>query len=68
MRDINKVLLACFAAALGRTPDTPKLSPAAQRNGKTAIRCMRATTDFCLMAQYGGHMWETIEYMDKYLG
>jgi len=67
MRGVNHVILACCAAALRRTTDAPRLSATAQRDAKTAIRCVRAIIDFCLMAQYCTHTQETIKYMDKYL-
>ncbi|KAF8432903.1 hypothetical protein BGX38DRAFT_1074564, partial [Terfezia claveryi] len=34
---------------------------------KIVIQCVRALTDFCLMAQYCSHTPQTIEYMNQYL-
>jgi len=67
MRGINRVLLACFAAAVRQTKEAPSLSVAAQGDCKIAIRCVRAITDFCLIAQYQSHTPETTVYMKKYL-
>ena len=67
MRGINRVILACFTAALRRTTASPKLSPAAQGDSKVAIQCMHTITDFCLMAQYRRHTSQNIGYMNKYL-
>ncbi|KAF8432002.1 hypothetical protein BGX38DRAFT_1103357, partial [Terfezia claveryi] len=67
MRGINRVILACFAAALWQVKDVPGLSAAGQADAKIAIRCVRALTDFCLMAQYRSHTPQTIEYMNQYL-
>ena len=67
MRGINRVILACFMAALRRTIACTKLSPAAQGDSKVAIRCVRAIADFCLMAQYRTHTSQTIGYMNEYL-
>ena len=67
MRCINRVILACFTAALRRTTASTKLSPTAQGDSKVAIPCVRAITDFCLMAQYRSHTSQTIGYMHEYL-
>jgi len=67
MRCVNWVLLACFAAAVRQTKEAPSLSVAAQSDCKIPIRCVRAITDFCLIAQYRSHTLETIVYMKKYL-
>ena len=67
MRGVNHVILACFTAAVRQTKDAPRLSAAAQNDSRIAIRCVRAITDFCLMAQYRSHTPQTIEYMDEYL-
>ena len=68
MRGVNRVLLACFTAAL-RNPaaDAPGLSAGAQVAAKKAIRCVRYHTDFCLMAQYHSHTPQTMGYMNQYL-
>jgi len=52
MWGVNRVLLACFAAAVRQTKEAPSLSVAGQGDCKIAIRCVRAITDFCLIAQY----------------
>jgi len=67
MWGVNRVLLACFAAAVRQTKEPPSLSVAAQADCKIAIRCIHAITDFCLIAQYRSHTPETIAYMKKYL-
>jgi len=68
MRGLNRVILACFTAALyNPITDTASLSTAANRDSKKAIRCVRYITDFCLMAQYKSHTAQTIGYMDQYL-
>ncbi|KAF8415753.1 hypothetical protein BGX38DRAFT_1110016 [Terfezia claveryi] len=67
MRGINRVILACFAAALRQIKDIPSLSAAGQADAKIVIRCVRALTDFCLIAQYRSHTPQTIEYMNQYL-
>jgi len=68
MRGVNRVILACFTAAL-RDPiaNTPGLSAGAHADARRAIRCVRYLTDFCLMAQYRSHTPQTIGYMDQYL-
>ncbi|KAF8430727.1 hypothetical protein BGX38DRAFT_1079773, partial [Terfezia claveryi] len=40
---------------------------AGQADAKIVIQCVRALTDFCLMAQYCSHTPQTIEYMNQYL-
>ena len=67
MWGINRVILACFTAALWRTTASPKLSSAAQQDSKVAIRCMHAITDFCLIEQYCSYTSQTIGYMNEYL-
>jgi len=67
MRGVNRVLLACFAAAVRQMKEAPSLSVAAQGDCKIAIRCIRAITNFCLLVQYRSHIPETIVYMKKYL-
>jgi len=68
MRGLNRVILACFTAALcDPMTDTTSLSAAAKADSKKAIRCVRYITDFCLMAQYRSHTPQTIEYMDQYI-
>ena len=67
MQGINRVILTCVTAALRWTTASPKLSPVAQRDSKVAIRCVRAITDFCLMAQYRSHTSQTIGYVNEYL-
>ena len=66
MKGVNHVILACFTAAM-RQQSVPSLSAAALRDSKVAIKCVRAITDFCLMAQYRSHTPQTIGYMDEYL-
>ena len=67
MTGVNRVILACFTAALRQAGATPKLPPAAHRDSKIAIRCVPAMTDFCLMAQYRSRTSQTRGYMDEYL-
>ena len=67
MRGVNRVILACFTAALRQAGATPKLSAATHRDSKIAIHCVCTITDFCLMAQYRSHTSQTIGYMGKYL-
>ena len=67
MTGVNRVLLACFTAALRQTMDAGSLSAAAQGDPKIAIRCILGITDFCLMAQYCSHIPQTIVYVKKYL-
>jgi len=68
MRGLNRVILACFTAALcDSMTDTARLSAAAKADSKKAIHCIHYITDFCLMAQYRSHTPETIGYMDQYL-
>ena len=67
MRGVNHVILACFTAALRQAGATPKLSAAAHRDIKIAIRCVRAITNFCLIAQYRSNTSQTIGYIDEYL-
>ena len=66
MRGVNRVILTCFTAALRQAGATPKLSTAAHRDSKISFRCVRAITDFCLMAQYCSHTLQTIGYVDEY--
>ena len=67
MRGVTRVILACFTAALRQTKDAPCLPAAAQTDSKIAIRCVRAITDFCLVAQYRSHTPQTLRYMTEYL-
>jgi len=68
MRGLNKVIVACFTAALyDPITDTASLSAGAKADSKKAIRCVQYITDFCLMAQYRSHTAQTMEYMDEYL-
>ena len=67
MRGVNRVILACFTAALRQTTVIPGLSAASHSDSKIAIRCVRTITDFCLMAQYRSHTPQTIGYMNGYL-
>ena len=68
MRGLNRVILACFTAALcDPMTDTASLSVAAKADSKKAIRCLQYITDFCLMAQYRSHTPQTTGYMDQYL-
>ena len=67
MRAVNRVILACFTAALCQAGATPKFSAAAYRDSKIAIRCVRAIIDFSLMAQYRSHTSQTMGYMHEYL-
>ena len=67
MRGVNHVILACFTAALGQRAGAPRLSAAAHSDGKIAIRCVSAITDFCLIAQYRSHTPQTIRYMNDFL-
>ena len=52
MQDVNRVMLACIAAALQQTKNTQSPSATAQGDCKIAIRYVRTITDFCLIAQY----------------
>ena len=67
MRGFTPVILACFTVALGQTAGAHKLSAAAQRDSKIAVRCVRAITDFCHMAQYRSYTQQTIGSMNEYL-
>ena len=67
MRGGNWVLLACLAATVRQMKEAPSLPVAAQGDCIIAIRCVRAIMGFCLIAQYGSHIPETIVYMKKYL-
>ena len=67
MRGVNRVLLACFTAAMRQTMDAGSLSAAAQWECKIAMRCIRGITDFCLIAQYRNHASHTIVHIKKYL-
>jgi len=68
MRGLNRVILACFTAALqDPIANTPGLSAGAYADARRAIRCVRYLIDFCLMAQYRSHTLQTIGYMDQYL-
>ena len=68
MRGVNRVLLACFTAAL-RNPaaDAPWLLAQAQVAAKKAIRYVQYLTDFCPMVQFPSYTPQTIGYMDQYL-
>jgi len=68
MCGMNRVILACFTAALqDLIANTPGLSVGAHVDARRAIRCVEYLTDFCLMAQYRSHTPQTIGYMDQYL-
>ena len=69
MRGLNRVILACFTAALcDQMTDTASLSAAAKADSMKAIRCVRYIMDFCLIVQYRSHTPQTIGYVDQYLG
>ena len=68
MHGVNRVLLACFTAALHNLAvDAPGLAAAAQVAAKQVIRCLRYLTDFCPIAQYHSHTAQTMRYMDQCL-
>lgn len=67
IRGFPRLILACFTIALGQTAGSHKLSAAPQRDSKIGIRCVRAITDFCLMAQYRSHTQQTKRFMNEYL-
>jgi len=68
MRGLNRVILACFTAALcDPMTDTTSLSAAVKADSKKAIRCIQYITDFYLMAQYRSHILQTIGYVHQYL-
>jgi len=66
MRNLCRVLLAAFAAALSRISDTPAMASQHKVLCHNAILCVRYLTDFILMAQYRVHIHGTIESMKDY--
>ncbi|KAG0632929.1 hypothetical protein HOY80DRAFT_854248, partial [Tuber brumale] len=60
MRNLVRVLLPCFAAALCR-PSTGECLIFTK-----ALTCVRSIIDFTLMAQYQSHTKETIQYLERY--
>ncbi|KAF8457357.1 hypothetical protein BDZ91DRAFT_645596, partial [Kalaharituber pfeilii] len=67
LRNVGKVILASFAAALRRTSDQERPTSGQIQEFHQAILCIRYLTDFCLMAQYKVHTSSTIGYMNYYL-
>ncbi|KAF8445152.1 hypothetical protein BDZ91DRAFT_642868, partial [Kalaharituber pfeilii] len=67
LRDVGKVILASFAAALRRNSDQERPSGDQIQEFNQAILCIRYLSDFCLMAQYKIHTGKTIGYMNYYL-
>lgn len=61
MRHFGRILLGALAAALRNPTD------AQQPLFQQALRCVRAITDFHLVAQQRSHTTKTLEYMDEYL-
>jgi len=61
MRNLVKVILLCFAAALHH-PSTVERPIFAQ-----GLICVRSIVDFTLMSQYKSHTYETIQYLEQYL-
>ncbi|KAG0132971.1 hypothetical protein HOY82DRAFT_459395, partial [Tuber indicum] len=61
MRNLVKVILACFAASLHRPS-------AAERPIFTqALTCVQSIVDFTLMSQYTSHTDEMIQYLEQFL-
>ena len=67
IRRVNRVLLACFTAALRQTTDAGSLWAAAQSDCEIPIRCICGITDFCRIAQYRSHTPQTIGNVMEYL-
>ncbi|KAF8427654.1 hypothetical protein BGX38DRAFT_1278673 [Terfezia claveryi] len=67
MRNLLRVLLAVFAAALSRTSDALALATRHKASCHKAILCVRYITDFILIAQYKVHTPGTIQLMKDYL-
>ncbi|KAF8460148.1 hypothetical protein BDZ91DRAFT_785483 [Kalaharituber pfeilii] len=67
LRNVGKVILASFAAALRRTSDQERPTSEQIQEFHQAILCIWYLTDFCLMAQYKVHTSSIIGYMNYYL-
>jgi len=63
MRNLCRVLLVAFTAALRRTSDTPAMASRHKVLCHNAILCVRYLTDFILIAQYRVHTHGTIDSM-----
>jgi len=60
MRDLGPCLLGVLAVAL-RQRDNGQMHPF-----QHALTCVRSLCDFTMMAQYGSHTAETIQYKEDY--
>jgi len=67
MRNLCRLLLAAFPAALSRTSNSPAMANRHKVLCHNAILCVRYLTDFILMAQYRAHTPATIESMKNSL-
>src|SRR5258706_1527498 len=67
MRNLGRVILAAFAAAIRRTDDCTKLTPAQLMDANKAISAVRYFTDFHLLSQYQTHTLHTVSYIRQSL-
>ena len=67
MRNLLRVLLGVFTAALSRTTDADPIAPRHKPLCHKAILCVRYITDYILIAQYQVHTPGTIQSMRDYL-
>ena len=61
MRNLVKVIVLCFAAALRHLSAVECLIFA------KALTCVRSIVDFTLMSLYKSHTNETIQYLEQYI-
>jgi len=67
MRNLLRVLLGVFTAALSRTTDADPIASRHKPLCHKAIVCVRYITDYILIAQYQVHTPETIQSIKDYL-
>ena len=67
MRNLLRVILGVFTAALSRTSDLQPLSPQHNALAQQAILCVRYLSDFIILAQYRVHTENSIQSMVGYL-
>lgn len=66
-RNLARVILAVFVAALKRQSDTRRLTQSERNNSQEAIRCVRYLTDYSLMTLYPNQSETNIHLMTEYL-
>jgi len=67
MRNLLRVLLGVFSAALSGTTNADLIAPRHKPLCHKAILCVRYISDYILISQYQVHTLETIQSMRDYL-